>query len=351
MTKVYNLASIRWHILETAMHISPVTPELLFKGRPGDPRLGEWVLPVSEVPPAADRRHRVVLLGNPDDQGVRGNLGRAGAQYGPPSIRRHLYKMTPPADWEWEKQLALFDLGDIIVAENIRRTHERTRSAVRHIAEHGATVVALGGGNDFTAPGFSGFCEGTQERGIQGPCGIINIDPHLDVRELSDGVPHSGSPYRQLVEEQTVRGRDIVEFGARRNRNARAHWEYCRENGMRVVPFEELRQPSGVATCFRHELGQLARRCVQIGVSIDIDSCQDGEGSSAAPVLGLSAWELYQCAAAAGANGKVGFFEVVEVAPSLDPTERTSRISAELVYAFLESRARFVTKAKTRHKR
>ncbi|MFM8315844.1 MAG: arginase family protein, partial [Deltaproteobacteria bacterium] len=57
-----------------------------------------------------------------------------------------------------------------------------------------------------------------------------------------------------------------------------------------------------------------------------------------APVIGFSASELYTLAALAGSQLKVRFFEIAEVAPPLDTSERSSRIAAELLYAFLRSR-------------
>jgi formimidoylglutamase len=345
MTKVYNLASIAGtpflQPVEAPMHLKPVSHELLFKGRPGDPRLGEWVKPVA-APPNSQGPHPIVLFGNPDDLGVLRNLGRAGAKGGPHAIRRHLYKMTPPADWDWSERIALYDLGNTVATDSIRETHRRTRETAEAIAYQGGTVLALGGGNDFTAPGFSGFREGRRRSGAKGNLGIINVDPHLDARELTDGLPHSGTPYRELIENGIVSGKDVVEFGCRRNRNSQAHWRYCEGEGMRLVPFEALREAKSPIEPFLRELKQLERRCPHLGVSIDIDSCPDGEGSSAAPVLGLSAWELTRIAAAAGSSLQVGFFEIAEVAPGLDPAERTARIAAEIVYAFLEARARAV---------
>jgi len=74
-------------------------------------------------------------------------------------------------------------------------------------------------------------------------------------------------------------------------------------------------------------------------VTMDIDSCESAEGSSAAPVLGFTGTELYFIAKVAGLNKKVQYFEICEVAPDLDPTERSSRIAAEILFAFLEARA------------
>ena len=71
-----------------------------------------------------------------------------------------------------------------------------------------------------------------------------------------------------------------------------------------------------------------------------MDSCSDLEGVSAAPVIGFSAWELCQFAFAAGKSKKVSFFELAEVAPKLDPTGRSARIAAEVLFYFVKGRLR-----------
>jgi arginase family enzyme len=65
-----------------------------------------------------------------------------------------------------------------------------------------------------------------------------------------------------------------------------------------------------------------------------MDACNELEGVSAAPVLGFTAWELCQFAFLAGSNPKIGYLELAEVAPSLDPTGRGARIAAEVIYYF-----------------
>lgn len=50
----------------------------------------------------------------------------------------------------------------------------------------------IGGSNDQSYPNFKGLVDGTGKKGF----GVINIDAHLDVRPLVNGLAHSGSPFR-----------------------------------------------------------------------------------------------------------------------------------------------------------
>ena len=316
---------------------------LFFKGRPGDPRLGEWVTPLENVTGIAkDKIAAIVIYGCPDDKGVQLNRGRPGAKEGPDSIRKCLYKMTLPMDFAWEKKIRLYDLGNVVPAEDILETHRRAFAFSSAIATQNATLIALGGGHDFAAPNFLGIMEASREGRAKAKFGLINVDPHLDVRPLENDRPHSGTAFRQILENKPsyLLGKNFVQFGARANRNAREHFEYCEKRGVKILTFEMLkRKPLGIVKQFATELSALGKRCDTLGVTLDMDSCAEGEGVSAAPVLGFTAWELCEMARLAGASQNVRYLELAEVAPSLDNADRTSRISAEVVYAFLRGRA------------
>ena len=127
-----------------------VSPQLLFQGRPGDVRLGQWVKPVDaplHVQGGSQKKQEVIILfGCPDDQGVRLNRGRAGAKGGPDSIRKHLYKMAPPMDFAWEEKIQLWDYGNLIPTEDIIETHRRCHQITREVGGLNFTVIVLGGG-------------------------------------------------------------------------------------------------------------------------------------------------------------------------------------------------------------
>lgn len=320
---------------------NPIPKELFFKGRTGDPRLGEWVKPIS-IPPIskAGPREDIILLGTPDDTGVVRNLGRPGAKEGPNSIRKHLYRMALPMDLNWEDSIEFLDAGNTPITQSITETHQEAQTLSFQLSRSGATLITLGGGHDVAAPHVLGFIQGRRELNPKEKVGLINIDPHLDVRELENGLPHSGTPFRQILDSGAISGEDFVEFGARSNRNSRNHFEYVKKRNVLVMTWESLRmRPEPIFEAFKHQLDRLARTHHSLAVSIDMDSCSEAEGMSAAPVIGFSASELYTLASLAGAQPKVRFFEIAEVAPPLDNSERSSRIAAELIYAFLRSRS------------
>lgn len=317
----------------------PVNPHLFFKGRPGDLRLGEWV---KEICDSKDTSTLVALFGCPDDKGITLNLGRPGASLGPDEIRKAFYKMAYPMDGSWES-LTLVDSGNISPSADIHETHQRAYQAAKELSRQSGCLILLGGGHDFAAPGFSGAVAGFRTQDQHHSWGLVNIDPHLDVREPIDGKPHSGSSFRHLLESKVLKGENLVQFGCRENRNSIAHYQYCREKKVKLLPLEQLKSSSEpTSKIFNKLLGNLGRKVDRIGVTLDIDSCSEVMGSSAANTIGFSIRELFECARLAGAHPKTHYFEIAEVSPPLDSSGKTSWVAAELLYGFLCGRSEWL---------
>lgn len=313
--------------------MNPTDPNLFFRGREGDPRLGELAKPTAPDKTAISKKYPFALIGFPDDIGVRLNRGRVGAKLGPDSIRKHLYKMTPPANADWS-EVELFDWGNIKVTDSIEENHLHAQVIVKLCMEKKITGIFLGGGHDYAEPCFKGAQLGSNKK-----WGIINVDPHLDARPLENRLPHSGTAFRQLLDCGMLKGENLVQFGARANRNSKAHWDYCLEKKALIDTWETI-QVNEKRACelFGHRLWQLQSKALNLGVTFDMDACAEAEGTSAAPVLGFSAWEMVELAGVAGRCSEVGYIEIAEVAPDLEKTERSSRIAAEMIHAFISAR-------------
>ena len=320
--------------------LRPISSELLFKGRPGDLRLGEWVSTQKPSQTAEkDAQASVFIFGCPDDTGVRLNRGRAGAQDGPQEIRRAFYKMAFPMDRSFES-IHLVECGNIEVSKDIRETHKNAFEAAQKLSSLGGVVILLGGGHDFAAPGFLGFAEGRRSLNSSETFGLINVDPHLDVRELEQGCPNSGTSFRQILESKVLLGKHFIEFGCRENRNSQSHYDYCRQKGVTLLPLTHLkRKSSSVIQSFKANLALLSQRVDTVGLTLDMDSCSELIGTSAAQAIAFSLEELYEMAFLAGSHPKVKYFELAEVAPNLDLSGKTALGAAELLYSFLCGKA------------
>lgn len=321
---------------ELNSHRKDLDPNVIDTATP----IGTWVKPITSIPATDPSHQSVVMLGCPDDTGVLLGKGRPGAKLGPDSIRKQLYQLMPPMHLEWEKFLNFYDLGNCRVEKDIIETHAHCQALSTAIAQAGHTMVLLGGGHDFSAPGITGLVNGLGGES-ENEFGIINIDPHLNLHDWVDGKPSNLTPFRTLLDTGKLNGERFIEFGMRGNQNLRSNYEYAKMKGVSVRSLESIRR--GMESCldeFRGHLTQLSQNCKAVGLCIDLDSCSEAEGSSRAPVLGFRADELCEMAWVAGTTTNVRYLEICEVAPELDPSQRSARIAAEIAYHFLHARAK-----------
>jgi formiminoglutamase len=302
--------------------ISPATP--IPDTAPDDPRLGRLLgsrLGKNDPP-------RAVLLGFPSDEGVRRNGGRVGAAGGPKAVRPALYRLTAdPRSEQFEDLLCRTrDLGDLEISRNLEFDQKHLGEALAPYLEQGAFAVVLGGGHETSYGHFQGYARAG--RAVE----ILNWDAHADVRELKDGQAHSGSPFRQAIEDPSGMCRRYTVAGLQPQSVARAHLEYVRQHGRAVWREEVTRE--AIAELY---LGLTAPALV----SFDLDAVSDAEapGVSAPTSAGLTSDLWLAAAAAAGRCPAVTSADVVELNPAVDQDSQTVRLAALTVWWLLRGRA------------
>ena len=301
-----------------------------------DPRLKQ------QLSPWRGERADAVLIGVPFDHGVELNNGRWGAAEGPQALRHALRSFGTTYDVENDvdfSELSLGDAGNVaVVPENVEGTHEAVTSAVRRILDAGALPIVVGGGNDATFASVRALVEhvSATNAGPTKAIGGINVDAHFDVREVTGGRVTSGTPFRLILDDLGVSGGHFVELGAHAHVNSKAHRDYLLERGATIVPLGKLRT-EGVQAVTERELERLELNTDASFVSMDMDvfGAPFAPGVSAPGTQGLHPEEGRSIAFAAGANANVRLFELMELNPRFDIDERTARLSAMLLCAFL----------------
>ncbi|MGZ3723957.1 MAG: formimidoylglutamase, partial [Bdellovibrionales bacterium] len=274
------------------------------KNDPLDPRLGDLVKTKSE---GAD----VAILGYPDEEGIRLNGGREGASQGPREIRHWLYRTTPHP----RRPLKSFaDLGDLDVTSNINQRHENALKMGRDLLAKNLQLLTFGGGNDYAYCDGMAFLETFKGKKPL----IINIDAHLDVRDLTHGLT-SGTPFFRLLESD-VRF-EFIELGAQSQCNSDHHWDYVEKKGGRIISFDEILESGLPLTeCVLGLLGDslLRRRPAYLSIDIDAMAMPYATGSSASWPIGFHPQPLWSLLQVLMKRLDVRVFGIYEVSPPLD---------------------------------
>jgi formimidoylglutamase len=289
-----------------------------------DPRLGD-IIRQTDISGISDAD--VVIFGVPSDEGIRRNGGRVGASQAPDEIRKYLRKSTPFFDGSSDtSKLTICDLGDLS-GTTLEELHKNAKTVISEISAKGKTVVALGGGHDITYPLASGFHSGSENE-----FALVNIDAHLDVREKKNGLHHSGSSFRLLIEDGGLIGKNFTEFGIQPFSFAKEHYDWVKDQGAEVI-FLGDGSKSSIAT-FTQILSNIS---LPLYLSFDIDSIRsaDAPGCSAPSPIGFSAEDAFEMCFLAGKKKETKAFDIVEVNPLFDRDGRTARLAARMIAGFL----------------
>ena len=312
--------------------LDPVVPVRPSPPRADDLRLGDYVEFWSGGPSPL-RPGRAVLIGFPQDAGVRRNRGRPGAAGAPLAIRRWLFQLAP---WDATTgadltRVNLLDVGNVRAGDDVEASQAALAAVVAAVRAAGGVPVVLGGGHETAFGCFLGHVA------VSPLLGILNIDAHLDVRPTLDGRGHSGSPFRQALEhpEHPLAPGRYVCLGAQPHAVSRRHFHYAQERGCVVRWLPEVR--GHLLAAFTAERERLAAESCLVHVTLDADAVDAAEvpGVSAPNVGGLAGAEVLDCAQAAGAAPGVAGFDLVEVNPAFDLDDRSSRWAALAVWRFL----------------
>ena len=312
------------------MNLVPTIPQLFFsKNDSDDPRLGDF-FKSSSYQNDKLRTDDIVLIGYPDDEGVKLGGGRPGAQEGPRFIRQFLYKMAWPLRQTTSRQY--FDLGDLALTGDLESRHTQATTLISELQKKKMKTICFGGGHDYGYSDASSFVKNnlhSSEKPL-----VINFDAHLDVRPTHNGL-NSGTPFYRLLTDFSEQI-DFVEIGLQPQCNSLVHREWALSKNAYLFDQKDI-HASALTRLFESAVFKRLNKKTPVFVSFDIDCISSSEagGCSQSWVTGLRTQDcidflnqLYQLTDTRGLG-------IYEVSPALDQDFRTSKTAALLAYYFI----------------
>ncbi|WP_205091173.1 formimidoylglutamase [Thalassobacillus pellis] len=279
--------------------------------------------------------------GNSGDIGLIGlpssksSISLSRAAEAPATIRSALASYSTYSG-EQERDFAekkILDFGDVpIHPTSIEESLERMRISIEEMLEKEACdrYIMLGGDHGISFPSISAFKE------HYGRVGIIQWDAHHDLRNLEDGGRTNGTPFRSLLEAGIIKGEDLVQVGIRDFSNAKAYHDYAREQGIKVYTMDDIDQ-YGLNRIISEQLTRLSQQVDMIYLSVDMDAVDQAfaPGCPAIGPGGLTSRELLSSVRLAAQHEKVKAMDIVEIDPSKDVRDITSRLAAHVMLRFI----------------
>lgn len=261
-----------------------------------------------------------------------GTSNRTGARFGPRQIRGESVLLRPynmatraaPFD-----ALRVADIGDVATNPyNLLDSIRRIEDAFDHIIADGCRPISLGGDHTIALPILRAM------RRKYGKVGLIHVDAHADVNDTMFGekIAH-GTPFRRAAEEGLIDCNRVVQIGLRGTGYTAEDFDWCRQQGFRVVPVEECWHTS--LTPLMEEIrAQMGTGPVYLSFDIDGIDPAHAPGTGTPEIGGLTVPQALEIIRGAWGLDIVGA-DLVEVAPPYDAQGTTALLAANLAFEML----------------
>ncbi|WP_025770201.1 agmatinase [Thioalkalivibrio sp. HK1] len=269
------------------------------------------------------------IIGVPFDGGV---TNRTGARHGPRHLREQSTFMglsnhqtgVRPYDLA---QVA--DLGDVLI-QGVYRLEEAIDDIERYydgVAAAGILPLSAGGDHSISLPILKALAK------VHGqPLAMVHFDAHCDTgSELFGHKHHHGGPFRVAAEEGALDPKRTIQIGIRGP--SEPLWQYSYDSGMTVIHIEKLYE-MGLPAVIKKARSVVGKQPVY--VSFDVDGLDPvyAPGTGTPETGGFSTFEAQQMLRGLSGLNIVGG-DVVEVAPSFDPSGVTGLTGAQMMFEIL----------------
>ncbi|MDQ2623090.1 MAG: agmatinase [Actinomycetota bacterium] len=255
------------------------------------------------------------------------NISRTGANYGPRGIRDvscQFLTFNATLGFDLLEVLNPVDTGDTdIVLANAEKTFARAQADLTSIIESGALPVTLGGDHSITIPAARAISS------VHADPGLVLVDMHLDTApDVGGELLNHCCPVTRAV-DAGFDPEKIALVGISGWMNPKTELQYCHDHGITIIWLEEIWE-KGTAWA-ADKAREVAGAGDGIYLSFDVDSLDAAHapGTCCPSPGGLTSREAIELVRGVSRNGLLGV-DVVEVAPSLDPTPATALMGGRI---------------------
>jgi len=300
---------------------------------------------------------RFVLLGLPEDIGVRANYGRGGAHTAWQPALGNILNMQSNAyltgnellilghiDFEDLMEQAnninfMMDSGIVAARKLVSEIDDRVSETVKLIVRAGKIPILIGGGHNNAYGNLKGAAQGLVEaEKIKSPrINCINCDAHSDFRPLEGR--HSGNSFSYAFNEYFLQKYAAV--GLHENYISQSVLSQLQNHPGRIdfISFEEifLREKFSFQASVSRAID--FTKNTYCGIELDMDAVQNVPSSAKTP-SGITANEARQFVSWTARNTLAAYLHIAEAAPVLSHIKtdnKTGKLIAYLVTDFIKN--------------
>ena len=299
---------------------------------------------------------KFVLVGVPEDIGVKANMGVGGADSSWIPFLQAFLNIQSNDFLQGDEILLLghLDFSEVaaLIENNAQGMDERLEAyrhavhsiddeleyLVKTITEHGKIPVVIGGGHNNAYGCIKGAAKGLYKAGLIpiAEINVINLDAHSDYRPLEGR--HSGNGFRYAEEDGYLEKYCII--GLQENYLPQNVWlDIVNNPFVDFITYEDifLHEKRNFMQAIAHATG--FTEDTYCGIEIDLDIIEDTLTSAASPV-GVTPFHARQYVSFTAADSKVAYLHVCEGATQLSDGRKdagTGKLISYLVSDFIKA--------------
>jgi agmatinase len=266
------------------------------------------------------------ILGIPHDGSACFRKGAARA----PKLIREFSVFVPPVleDGTFLDNLIVKDVGDFLLTKNIDESHSKVKEKILELRKHTVPIV-IGGDHSVSIPVINALSAHFTPDNI----GIVYFDAHPDLNDEFGGSKLSHAcVLRRALENKNINAKNLILIGVRSFEKEEV--EFLKQKKIEFYTAQDVYN-KGVKWIAKRILKKM-RGLKHVYLDVDIDALDPAFAPSTGipDAGGLSTRELLEIMNGIAKLNFVGF-NIVEVAPPLDPSHITSFAATKIIMEFL----------------
>lgn len=315
----------------------PADIEKMITKRNGEVKFGENLQFVSSIEALDDNSAKYVLLGIPEDIGVRANYGKPGSSNAWNATLQSLLNIQVNRFNNPENVILLgeLDCKDLMdraslidtsdpnyypkLGDLVKKIDQLLADIIETLVSKNKIPIIIGGGHNNAYGNIKGSA-----KALNDPINVLNIDAHTDLRQLEHR--HSGNGFSYAIEGQYLRKYNV--FGLHKNYTPDYIFKQmdASDNFNYFIAEDLMKYPDEVGTKFQECLKIINRS--NFGLELDCDAIADFPSSAKSPT-GFSVNDIRNFIKTASKSENCCYFHICEASPE---NQNASQVGKALSY-------------------
>ncbi len=271
----------------------------------------------------------VAIIGVPFDTA---STYRTGSRFGPAAIRDMSTTVRPyniNMDVNSFDHISVVDYGDIdIIPGYIEDSYKIIEEALNDIMKHDIVPICLGGDHSITL----GELRAAAKK--HGPLALVHFDSHTDTVDSYFGKEYChGTPFYHAIKEGLIDTEHSIQVGMRGNLYSPNGFKDSEDLGLQVITAREMHK-LGMEETAKRIMDRVGNKKAFLTFDIDFVDPAYAPGTGTIEIGGFTSFETMELIRGVKDLNVVAF-DLVEVAPSYDPTQITANLAANIIHDFI----------------